>query len=96
MNDVENFHDAVLVDLTFDWMSRRLRCSIRLVSDNAETRQVIFEGVSKLVAPCSHPWGRSSSINVLKRSPHGDEFVFNLEMQSGDIIEIYAAAMRLE
>lgn len=96
MSDVDSLHDAVLIDLTLDWMSRRLRCSLRLVSDNAETKQVIFEDVSKVVVPCSHPWGRSSSINALKRIQHGDEFAFNLEMQSGDIVEIYAAAMRLE
>lgn len=96
MNDVEDFHDAVLMDLTFDWAKRCLRCSLRLVSDNAETKQIIFEGVSKVVVPSSRPWGRSSSINALKRIPRGDEFAFSLEMQSGDIIEIYAAAMRLE
>jgi hypothetical protein len=96
MEESMNFHDATLLALNFNWAESELRCLIRPVSATAKTVSVVFSEVQSLRIPATHPWGMSSSVNswTCEKSDHG--FSFNIEMQSGDAIEVLAKKMTVE
>ena len=50
-----------------------------------------FQQVTALKIPHDEPWGRSSSVNEISHSSG----TFQIEMQSGDIIEIAAGSFTL-
>lgn len=93
MTPQDDFHDAVLVDLNFNWLDRSLTCALRRVSENPITEHAIFFDVRKIMITSSHPWGRSSSVNSLRKILLDDGLNFIIEMQSGDSIEIHASKM---
>lgn len=96
MSDTLDLHDGVLLDLNFNWAKRDLRCTVRAVSSHKKQVIIYFSDVKRMNIPLDHPWGKSSSINDLKKVSSEEGAVFNLEMQSGDVIEIVASDIRIE
>jgi hypothetical protein len=87
MND-DPLHDATLEEISFDWSNGVVELRLRAAAGPCVVRGV---GVTKLSAPRAHPWGPSSSVNEL-RGPRtvGERAFLEIEMQSGDVIEIEA------
>jgi len=87
-------HDATLEKLSLDWRSGHADVFLR-----AATGVVILRasGVTNLVCPRLHPWGRSSSVNEV-RGPlaQNGHSILEIEMQSGDVIVIEAASFAVE
>jgi len=83
-------HDAVLRNIEVEWEAKQCRLVItmaRKASASTDLCTIEFEGVSRLSIPHDEPWGPSSSINTLSATPSA----YQVEMQSGDIIEIQAS-----
>jgi hypothetical protein len=78
--------EAVLLDVTFHWQSGRCTCSFQ--PDELEQHVLIFSGVRELHVPCQQPWGPSSLLNSVREKGEG---LYELELQSGDVIRIAAA-----
>ena len=88
-------HDWVLVSVLFEWKEGR----VTLVFDTYEAGQVsvIAQGVSDLHVSQVKDWGPSVSVNSVKGpldAANGRQRL-EIEMQSGDTIEIEAAAFDL-
>lgn len=87
-------HDATLDGLSVDWKSGVLRIMIKTESARLELRAVDLE---RLVCPRRNDWGKSVSINEV-RGPFAltDKTVrLEIEMQSGDVIEVDARQIEL-
>jgi hypothetical protein len=89
MNTVPKLHDATLETLAFHWAEGIVR--IRLSTGMNGTGVVILEasGVLRAVCPRVLPWGPSDSVNVVKLEHVGNGQLLSIEMQSGDVLEIY-------
>lgn len=87
-------HDATLETLSLDWATGRVEVVLRSASGIVILRA---SGVTHLVCPRLHPWGRSSSVNGV-RGPRAKEggFIVEIEMQSGDVIVILAGGFAIE
>ncbi len=82
-------HDAVLTAVHLLWSEKT--CVIELSAFVAPGRHAVpcrlaFHGVSDLRVPHQEPWGPSSSVN----GGTENNGAFNIEMQSGDSIEVKA------
>src|SRR5688572_13699951 len=80
-------HDSTLTGVRFDWANAR--CILSVVPVGLDSHQLVFSGVSELHIPRHEPWGPSKSVNVLRERESG---VFEVELQSGDVLRIVAAA----
>jgi len=78
-------HDALLAAIHVSWEAAR--CDLRLRPVGLPSHYLVFEGFSLIELPRREGWGPSSSINTLREAQHG---VFEIELQSGDIIRIEA------
>lgn len=89
-------HDAVFYEMRIGWEERT--CTVHLAAfvapgERAQPHALRFQGVTRLLVPHDDPWGPSVFVNGASRDPDG---AFRLEMQSGDVIEIHAAAFSFE
>jgi hypothetical protein len=85
-------HDWTLVSLSLDWKIGL--ATVQLLNSRSEVVILSAAGVSLLRIPRQHEWGRSVSVNtVIGPTPlaNGQQLV-QLEIQSGDVIEIFADA----
>ena len=82
----DTLHDVTLTAVHFDW--REGRCWLALSAAEDPNRQLVFESVIELQIPRRHPWGPSVSINRVNEPKKGQ---FEIEVQSGDVIQISAA-----
>ena len=83
-------HDWVLVCILFLWEEGG-QCRIELRDSSSKKRYINASGVSKLSVPKKEEWGSSMSINeTVGPTKKGDAYYFNIEMQSGDLIELIA------
>ncbi len=89
-------HDATLSSITYDWQSSTA-CVIGSYCNEAsgciEKFVLKFSDANFVGIPHREDWGSSSQINSTVSD--GDE-VFNLEMQSGDIISFKAKGFSFE
>jgi hypothetical protein len=87
---IEDFglHDATLVDVHFEWAEGK--CTMTLRHSELSNCRLTFTGVSKLILPRAQPWGPSQSINAAYMRNTGQ---YEIEMQSGDLIQIDASAV---
>jgi hypothetical protein len=89
-------HDAVLHSVRIEWKVGE--CILDLAAffepgQEAEPCQLVFRGIRNVTIPRAEPWGPSIFINkILQPSSN----VFQVEMQSGDVLEIVAVDARLE
>jgi hypothetical protein len=78
-------HDALLAFVDISWEAAR--CELRLHPISMPTHRLRFEGFTHLEFPRRESWGPSSSVNTLAQPQEG---LFEIELQSGDIIRIEA------
>ncbi len=82
-------HDATLLAVSIAWPTQETHAEVMPAQPNtAVPRSLLLRwaGCSRVVFPQEAPWGRSVSINR-----HGrDGRRYWIEMQSGDLIEIWA------
>lgn len=89
---IEDFglHDATLVDVHLEWAEGR--CTMTLRHSELSNCHLTFTGVSNLSLPRARPWGPSQSINSVCQRNTGH---YEIEMQSGDLIQIEACAVTM-
>ena len=78
-------HDALLAFVDISWEAAR--CELRLRPIGMPTHRLRFEGFTHLEFPRRESWGPSSSVNTPAQP---QEALFEIELQSGDIIRIEA------
>jgi hypothetical protein len=98
MSDFEHWplHDAVLYEIRLEWKART--CDILVAAfvdrDQRAQRQTLhFTEVTSAVVPHADPWGPSVFIN---KQSQGADGAYLIEVQSGDVIAIHAAAVTFE
>lgn len=89
-------HDWVLVNILFLWEEGG-RCRIEFRDSLSQNRYVNASGVSKLSVPRKEDWGPSVSVNeTAGPTKKGSSYFFNIEMQSGDMIELIADQINVD
>lgn len=84
--DALSIHDATLSAIYVNWEAAR--CDIRLLSVGLPPHLLVFEGFANIQLPRRESWGPSSSVNKSMELEGGK---FEIELQSGDTIQIEAA-----
>lgn len=88
-------HDATLLSVSVSWATREAEVVLKpctLTTGESSISKLRWTGCSLVVIPHEAPWGRSLSI-----SSHGCEGRrFWIEMQSGDLIELWADGFEAE
>jgi hypothetical protein len=98
--DTSSLHDATLLSATFVWGEGVLTLLLRNYSKAAGqivTKELTAEGVCNLIMPREQGWGPSVSINEV-RGPvtrADGKQVLEIEMQTGDIIQLAADRIAL-
>lgn len=95
MSIIPNLHDAKLISLLFDWKSKTLECLLEPVSSGGETLRLFIKGVSNILIPAKDAWGKSEYINKFSEKELAECFLFSIEMQSGDTLEVHAASLEV-
>jgi hypothetical protein len=80
-------HDAILQTVAVHWPSATCRILFEPVRVS-EVQELAFAGVTELIVPRQQPWGPSSLVNKVLQPGPG---CFQLEMQSGDVIQVRAS-----
>lgn len=95
--DFADLHDATLDGLSLDWETGLLRFTIRLESYQVTQLELHAVELKHLSCPRREEWGKSSYINEV-RGPvvvNQGSVRLEVEMQSGDVIEIEAREVLL-
>lgn len=87
---MHNLHDWTLIGISFEWQAERV--VVELVDSALARRTLVADAVSSLDVPHAKPWGSSVSVNevVETADQSGDGRCLQIEMQSGDVIRIFA------
>lgn len=90
---MDRLHDWTLIGVEFEWATAR--ASIEFEDVGATRRTLTAEHVRLLQIPMENEWGPSVSVNVATEepAPNGEGCVLCIEMQSGDVIRVWAAKM---
>lgn len=90
-------HDATLESMELFWSSGEVLLRIRTGDPTHPQRVVVASAVRRFACDRQLPWGVSVSINEVRGPvPVGDDAsVVEIEMQSGDLIRIEAAAFNV-
>ncbi|RKH72333.1 hypothetical protein D7W81_06230 [Corallococcus aberystwythensis] len=92
----DRLHDATLVAVTTEWASGETRVRVRLSEEAARGAGVHVTGTKLLRCPREQPWGPSVSINEVRLlSLRDGRKRLEIEVQSGDVIEIEGDAVEL-
>lgn len=93
----DGLHDATLESMELRWSSGEAVLRIRTSNPTPRQRVVVASAVRRLGCDRQMPWGFSVSINEVRgpTAVGADSFVLELEMQSGDLLRIEAAAFSL-
>ena len=83
-------HDWTFVSISLDWKIGL--ATVQLLNSRSAVVNLTAAGVSLLRIPRQHEWGRSVSVNKVIGPTHLDngQQLVQFEMQSGDVIEIFA------
>ena len=88
-------HDGLVKNISINWSNKSaeivLECFL-ISSLSAQPCSLRFSNVSAVNLPMLAPWGESSSINAAKFENN----TFQIEMQSGDTLQIEAATFDFE
>lgn len=89
-------HDWTLLNMRIDWTESSVE--IVVLDERSLIRSIVFRGLREFSADRKEHWGPSSSINEVSWdfSPAGGGVRLNVEMQSGGLIKISAAAVDLD
>lgn len=90
MTEHLNLHDGTLVSLSVNWADGA--CIAEVEHGTLGSCVLTFSTVSYLTLPRKQSWGRSVSINSFSMPSSGR---YQIEMQSGDLIQIEASEMTL-
>jgi hypothetical protein len=85
-----SLHDATLQEFRCEWETSQCVLEFRTSRGN---KRLVFEGVTDVSIPHKNPWGPSVSLNETRMSR---DAIYEIEMQSGDVIRINARAWRLD
>ena len=90
----DKLHDATLVSVQLDWATGTAVLALRTGLPEAPIVAVIGEGTTHLRCPRKLPWGESVSISEV-RGPvaHEHGARLEIEMQSGDVLEVEARSL---
>ena len=89
MSQLPTLHDAIIESIRLVWSEGR--CIVEL--DTAERPvQLVFSGVRSVLVPREQPWGPSASVNAFRSGANGS---FEIELQSGDVVQIQAAELQV-
>jgi hypothetical protein len=80
--DLDEWHDAVLETVTFDWAGAKATVSLRLSATPRTRCLVTIEKVTLVHCPRENSWGPSKSVNEANLENDGKRVV--IQMQSGD------------
>jgi hypothetical protein len=90
MSQLPTLHDATIKGIRLEWATGRFEVDLQT---SERLMRLVFGGVRSVVAPREQPWGPSASVNALRRVGEGR---FELEIQSGDVIQIEATDIHIE
>lgn len=82
-------HDALLADVYVSWDAAL--CDLRFCPVGLPDHLLLFEGFTHVELPRIERWGRSCSVDAV---PQPLEGVFEVSLQSGDVIRIAARQWR--
>jgi hypothetical protein len=90
-----NLHDATLVAVVVDWPAGTAAVEVEVVGGRKHTLHA--SGLRRLTIPREQPWGPSVSINRADLTARSEAAgaLFQIEMQSGDQIEIDADSFEI-
>lgn len=90
---MDQMHDWTLIDVNFDWRSACV--SLAFEDTGAKKRTLAAEQVRLLEVPRENEWGPSVSVNEAfeEPGPDGAGLMLRIEMQSGDVIRVWAASI---
>ena len=85
-----DYHDATLVQSKLLWKEGAGELEFRLCTRESTIAVIRFEGLIEFNCPRRFPWGKSVSVNEIREDEK--KGCLEIEMQSGDVIRIHAAA----
>lgn len=87
-------HDWTLIDIIVLWKEGKIVLNFLTPTG---TKEIVVRDFSKFIVPRDHEWGASMSVNGSSGpvSLENGNYLFSVEMQSGDIIEIEAKSIVL-
>lgn len=88
---MDRLHDWTLIGVKFEWATAHASLEFE---DAAGTRRILTaEHVRQLQIPREDEWGPSVSVNEATEEPgpNGEGRILRIEMQSGDVIRVWAA-----
>lgn len=91
-----SLHDAMLIRVCVEWGSGVCVLVARRSPEKGGEVAIEVTGMRRLECPHHLPWGPSLSINTARCTTNGTEVLLEVELQSGDVILIEGAAIRLE
>ncbi|MDP1532599.1 MAG: hypothetical protein Q8L92_03345 [Rubrivivax sp.] len=88
---MDRMHDWTLLSVSFEW--RSASASLEFEDTDAKKRTLMAEQVRLLEVPRENEWGPSVSVNatVEEPGPNGAGRMLRVEMQTGDVIRVWAA-----
>lgn len=91
-----DLHDATLKNVNFDWEAAMVLLTFKIGVAASDVALIKAQGVTNLKCPRLLPWGRSSSVNSTAIEPFADGQFLSIEMQSGDVLEIFCREVAVE
>lgn len=88
-------HDAALLGLRGVWTASEVVMDLVPAQVGewwGQRIRLVWSGLERLHVPHELPWGRSDAVNAHGRE--GQRFWF--EMQSGDLLEVWASRLRID
>lgn len=82
--DWSKFHDWILDQIVVDWEKGTIKVKVFLENKC----EIEIKNFSNVTIPRSLPWGMSLYINSIKTNKSVDNWLMEIEVQSGDVIRI--------
>lgn len=89
-----DMHDWTLTKIIYEWEHDGL-CRIFFRDRASKDRSVEAHQVSALSIPRKEEWGPSISVNSVTYKRSKDHQEMNIEMQSGDVINVIASVIQI-
>jgi hypothetical protein len=98
MQALKKLHDATLVQIVVDWEKAELQMVLTPSQIYTKHTRVtlIASGSKNLSCPRQNAWGESVSINHVNANAKNGQVLLQIEMQSGDMIEVSCNSFLLE
>jgi hypothetical protein len=90
VSSIPDLHDATLQTIEVNWPEATCKFNLGLWGQQASV--LVFREFKRIVIPRELDWGPSSSLLSFKATADGQ---FRVEMQSGDVISVFAESFSL-